>query len=70
MLSAVCRRRKRPVGGSWRLDETYILVSGQWKHLYRAVDQCGDNVDFLLTAKRDKAAAQRYLQRAMGFGEQ
>jgi transposase-like protein len=67
VLSAVCRRRKRPVGGSWRLDETYILVSGQWKYLYRAVDQCGDTVDFLLTAKRNKAAARRYLQRAIGL---
>ena len=61
VLGAICRRRKRPVGPSWRLDETYILVSGQWKYLYRAVDGCGDTVDFLLTAKRDKAAARRFL---------
>ncbi len=44
ILSAVCRRRKHPVGSSWRLDETYIPVSGQWKYLYRAVDKCGDTV--------------------------
>lgn len=68
ILSAVCRRRKHPVGSSWRLDETYILVSGQWKYLYRAVDKCGDTVDFLLTAKRrDKAAARRFLERAIGL---
>lgn len=67
ILSAVCRRRKRPVGRSWRLDETYILVSGQWKYLYRAVDKCGDTVDFLLTARRDKAAARRFLERAIGL---
>ena len=33
VLAAVFRRRKRPVGGSWRMDETYIKVSGKWKYL-------------------------------------
>ena len=28
VLAAVCRRRKRPVGRSWRMDETYIKVAG------------------------------------------
>ena len=59
ILALVFRRRKRPVGTSWRMDETYIKVAGQWKYLYRAVDKAGDTVDFLLTAKRDKAAARR-----------
>ena len=65
ILAVVFRRRKRPVGTSWRMDETYIKVAGQWKYLYRAVDRAGDTVDFLLTAKRDKATAQRYLERAI-----
>src|SRR5674476_1702259 len=47
VLAAVFRLRKRPVGRSWRMDETYIKVSGQWKYLYRAVDRAGDTVDFL-----------------------
>ena len=51
ILALVFRRRKRPVGISWRLDETYIKVAGQWKYLYRALDKTGDTVDFLLTAK-------------------
>jgi transposase-like protein len=63
--AAVFRRRKHPVGLSWRMDETYIKVSGQWKYLYRAVDREGDTVDFLLTAKRDMAAARRFLERAI-----
>ena len=58
-------RYARPVGGSWRCDETYINVKGQWKYLYRAVDKQGRTVDFLLTAKRDVAAAKRFLQKAM-----
>ena len=38
VLAAVFRRRKRPVGKRWRMDETYIKVSGQWKYLYRAIN--------------------------------
>ena len=67
VMAAVFRRRKCPVGGSWRMDETYIKVAGQWKYLYRAVDRAGDTVDFLLTAKRDKAAARRFLERAINL---
>ena len=44
-----------------------IKVNGQWKYLYRAVDKAGDAVDLLLTAKRDKAAARRYLERAINL---
>jgi len=65
VLVAVFRRRKRPVGSSWRMDETYIKVAGQWKYLYRAVDREGDTVDFLLTARRDLAAARSFLERAI-----
>ena len=55
VMALIFRRRKRPTGNSWRMDETYIKVAGQWKYLYRAVDKNGDTVDFLLTAKRDLA---------------
>jgi len=40
-------------------------VGGHWKYLYRAVDRVGQTVDFLLTAKRDVAAARRFLERAI-----
>ena len=60
------RRHKRPVGKSWRMDETYVKVRGQWKYLYRAVDKAGNTVDFLLRAHRDKAAARRYFEKAIG----
>jgi len=49
------------------MDETYIKVAGNWKYLYRAVDRAGDTVDFLLTAKRDTAAARRFLERAINL---
>jgi putative transposase len=65
VLALVFRSRKRPVGSSWRVDETYIKVGGQWMYLYRAVDRLGQTVDFLLTARRDVAAARRFFERAI-----
>ena len=59
------RRHKRPVGRSWRMDETYIKVKGVWKSLYRAVDKEGQTIEFLLTAKRDAAAAKRFFDKAI-----
>ena len=61
------RQRKRPVGASWRMDETYIKVAGQWKYLYRAVDREGDTIDFLLRVKRDLAAARCFFEQAIGL---
>ncbi|MBW8832790.1 MAG: IS6 family transposase [Burkholderiales bacterium] len=58
-------KSKLPVGSSWRVDETYIKVGGQWKYLYRTVDRLGQTVDFLLTARRDVAAARRFFERAI-----
>ena len=57
---------KWPVSNSWRLDETYVRIKGKWKYLYRAVDKTGATVDFLLTAKRDRKAALRFLRKASG----
>ena len=65
ILAWVCRHRKSAVGSSGRmalgqpLDETYVKVIGQWKYRYRAVDRQGDTLDFLFSAKRDRAAARR-----------
>jgi hypothetical protein len=44
---------------SWQCDETYIKVKGRWTYLYRAVDKQGRTVDFLLSERRDVAAANR-----------
>jgi putative transposase len=49
----MARKNKRPVGGTWRMDQTDIKVKGK-------------TVDFLLTAKRDIAAAKRFFDKAMG----
>ena len=65
VLEKAFRRSRRKTGRSWRMDETYIKVRGQWKYLYRAVDKAGGTVDFLLRAHRDKAAARRFFEQAV-----
>jgi transposase-like protein len=53
-----------PVGDSWRVDETYLKIKGQWVYLYRAVDKAGRTVNFLLSTRRDIDAAKRFFFRA------
>jgi putative transposase len=64
-LEEAFHRRKRPVWVSWRMDETYIKVKGEWRYLYRAVDKMGQTIDFLLTEQRDEQAAKRFLIKAI-----
>jgi len=59
------RPHLRSTNDSWRVDETYIKVKGQWKYLYRAVDSEGNTLDFLLRAKRDATAAERFLRKTL-----
>lgn len=65
LLEEAFPQRKRPVYISWRMDETYIKVKGQWRYLYRAVDQHGQTIDFLLTQERDEQAAKHFLTKAI-----
>jgi putative transposase len=58
--------RKRSVYDSWRMDETCIKVGGTDRYLYRAVDKYGNTVDFLLTKRRMKGSAQKFLNKAIG----
>jgi putative transposase len=47
------------------MDKTCILVMGEWRYLYRAVDKDGNTIDFLLRAHRDKTAALRYFEKSI-----
>src|SRR5712692_5096983 len=59
------RRFARAVGQSWRVDETYVKIRGEWGYLYRAIDRAGRTVDFRLSAKRDVAAAKGFFRKAL-----
>src|SRR3712207_48610 len=59
------RPHLRMTNGSWRVDKTYIRVKGEWVYLYRAVDADGQTIDFVLSAKRDAAAAKRFFRKAL-----
>jgi transposase-like protein len=58
-------RFSKPVGTSWRVDETYIPIKGKWHYLYRAVDKHGKTIDFLLRPDRGIAAAQAFFRKAL-----
>jgi putative transposase len=65
-LETAFPEHERSVDDSWRLDETYVRVKGVWKYLYRAVDNAGGTVDFLLTVRWDRKAALHFLRKAIG----
>jgi len=64
-LDKRCRSHLKPTSDSWRVDETYIKVKGEWKYLYRAVDSKGNTLDFMLSAKGDARASERFFRKAM-----
>jgi transposase-like protein len=64
LLAAELRRKARPLGRRWYVDETYVRVGGRWAYLYRAVDETGQVVDILLRAHRDLVSARAFLQQA------
>lgn len=64
LLEQEFQKRKKPVGSSWRMDETYIKIKGVWYYLYRALDKLGNTVDFLLLERRDTQAAKTFFKKA------
>ena len=64
-LEEKVRHHLKTTNDSWRVDETYIKVKGQWMYLYRAVDSEGNTIDFYLSKSRDKQAAKRFFKKAL-----
>ena len=62
ILNQRLRRELRHPNRSWRVDETYVRVAGNWAYLYRAVDSTGETIDFMLSPKRDLTAAKLFLR--------
>ena len=69
LLDNRARKKKKPIVSSWRMDETYIKVKGQWQwqwqYYYRAVDKAGNVIDFLLCKNRDEKAARTFFDKAI-----
>lgn len=59
------RRFSAQAGTSWRVDETYVRIRGQWAYLYRAVDSSGKTVDFRLSPRRNVASAKAFFRKAV-----
>jgi putative transposase len=66
LIAKEAQRRKARTSSSWRMDETYIKVKGKWNYLYRAVDKFGKTLDFMLSERRDEAAATSFFTRTLG----
>ncbi|HHX7304976.1 TPA: IS6 family transposase, partial [Legionella anisa] len=54
---------KKRYARRWHLDETYIRIKGEWKYLYRAIDELGNTIDFYLSHRRNTKAAKRFLKK-------
>jgi transposase, IS6 family len=65
ILEKKCRSKLKPTCDSWRVDETYIKVKGNWMFLYRAVDSTGATVEFMLSPTRDAVSAKRFFRKAL-----
>ncbi len=65
-LEKRCKPHLKMTNDSWRVDETYIRVKGEWLYLYRAVDSAGNTLEFMLSENRDTQAAKRFLSKALG----
>jgi len=68
ILNQRIRRELRRPNRSWRVDETYIKIAGNWAYLYRAVDSAGETIEFMLSPKRDLIAAKLFLRLALSAG--
>jgi transposase-like protein len=66
LLAEAARPCRHAVGDRWQVDETYVKVAGQWRYVYRAIDQFGQVIDVFVSARRDAKAARRFFQRAIG----
>jgi transposase-like protein len=62
------RPARHITGDRWFVDETYVKVAGRWMYLYRAVDQHGQVIDVLVSARRNAEAARAFFARALQRG--
>jgi transposase-like protein len=66
LLAEAARPCRHAVGDRWQVDETYVKVAGEWRYVYRAIDQFSQVVDVFVSTRRDADAAERFFKRAIG----
>jgi len=66
LLADAARPCRHRVGDRWQVDETYVKVAGQWRYVYRAIDQFGQVIDVFVSPRRDATAARRFFEQAIG----
>jgi transposase-like protein len=66
LLADAARPCRHAVGDRWQVDGTYVKVAGQWRYVYRAIDQCGQVIEVFVSTRRDATAARRFFERAIG----
>jgi transposase-like protein len=66
LLAEAARPCRHAVGDRWQVGETYVKVAGQWRYVYRAIDQFGQIIDVFVAPRRDARAARRFFERAIG----
>jgi transposase-like protein len=66
LLAEAARPCRHAVGNHWQIDETYVKVAGQWRYVYRAIDQFGQVIDVFVSPRRDAFATRRFFERAIG----
>jgi transposase-like protein len=65
LLADAARPCRHAVGDRWQVDETYVWVAGQWRYVYRAIDQFGQVIDVFVSARRDAKTARRFFDQAI-----
>src|SRR5690606_22179719 len=66
LIAVEAHKRKQKSAVPWRMDETYIKVKGKWTYYYRAIDKHRKTLHFMLSERRDEAAATTFFTRAIG----
>jgi transposase-like protein len=66
LRAEAARPYRHAVGDRWFVDETYVKVAAKWRYVYRAIEQFGQVIDVLVSARRDTMAAHRFFQRTIG----
>jgi transposase-like protein len=65
LLADPARPCRHALGDRWQVDETYVKVAGQWRYVYRAIDQFGQVIDVFVATRRDATAAHRFFEWAI-----